>query len=218
MEYRIQRTEDYLSHHGVAGQKWGIRRYQNEDGSYKPGAEGRYDPEPSGNGGRTLKNRVKAKAGVYKDGDGNPYVSEKRRKNRKNEYEQYEKGLERDKEKAAKKAAERAEKQRKKDEKMSKNSYKKIAGKYVLKNIGYTIAGNVIGKAVEKKTGNTGLGLYTNAGIQTVGKTANMIKSGKEAIDLHKYRKRKSARHSDFSQYDCLYHSDTGAVYGIRRI
>jgi len=25
--------------------KWGIRRYQNEDGSYKPGAEGRYDPK-----------------------------------------------------------------------------------------------------------------------------------------------------------------------------
>lgn len=31
-----------LWHHGVAGQKWGQRRYQNADGSYKPGAEGRY--------------------------------------------------------------------------------------------------------------------------------------------------------------------------------
>ncbi len=34
----------YLAHHGVKGQKWGIRRYQNEDGSYKAGHEGRYDP------------------------------------------------------------------------------------------------------------------------------------------------------------------------------
>ena len=25
---------DYLAHYGVKGQKWGIRRYQNEDGSY----------------------------------------------------------------------------------------------------------------------------------------------------------------------------------------
>lgn len=29
-------------HSGVLGMKWGFRRYQNEDGSYKPGAEGRY--------------------------------------------------------------------------------------------------------------------------------------------------------------------------------
>ena len=32
-----------LYHHGVKGQKWGVRHFQNKDGSYKPGAEGRYD-------------------------------------------------------------------------------------------------------------------------------------------------------------------------------
>lgn len=29
----------YLAHHGIKGQKWGVRRYQNKDGSLT--AEGR---------------------------------------------------------------------------------------------------------------------------------------------------------------------------------
>lgn len=33
MEYAIQRSEDYIAHHGVKGQKWGVRNYQNPDGS-----------------------------------------------------------------------------------------------------------------------------------------------------------------------------------------
>lgn len=50
----------YLAHHGVKGQRWGTRRYQNEDGSYKSGAEGRYDPEPSGNHHKPTRKEFKA--------------------------------------------------------------------------------------------------------------------------------------------------------------
>jgi hypothetical protein len=32
----------YLAHHGIKGQKWGIRRYQNEDGSLTPEGKERY--------------------------------------------------------------------------------------------------------------------------------------------------------------------------------
>ena len=34
--------EDILEHHGILGQKWGVRRYQNEDGSLTPEGRKRY--------------------------------------------------------------------------------------------------------------------------------------------------------------------------------
>lgn len=44
MEYVICRegNEDYLEHFGVKGQKWGIRRYENEDGTLTEAGKIRY--------------------------------------------------------------------------------------------------------------------------------------------------------------------------------
>lgn len=36
------RDEEYLAHHGIKGQKWGIRRYQNEDGTLTNEGKKRY--------------------------------------------------------------------------------------------------------------------------------------------------------------------------------
>ena len=36
-------SDDELSHHGILGQKWGVRRYQNNDGSLTAKGKKRYD-------------------------------------------------------------------------------------------------------------------------------------------------------------------------------
>ena len=37
--------EDYLYHHGIKGQKWGVRRYRNYDGSLTPAGKKRLQKE-----------------------------------------------------------------------------------------------------------------------------------------------------------------------------
>ena len=40
--YFRQQEKNALIHHGIKGQKWGVRRYQNEDGSYTQAGKERY--------------------------------------------------------------------------------------------------------------------------------------------------------------------------------
>lgn len=38
-------SSDELYHHGIKGQKWGIRRFQKKDGSLTPAGKGRYNDD-----------------------------------------------------------------------------------------------------------------------------------------------------------------------------
>lgn len=43
MVYHVIRADDHLEHHGILGQKWGVRRYQNEDGTLTTEGKARYE-------------------------------------------------------------------------------------------------------------------------------------------------------------------------------
>ena len=51
-------TKNELYHHGIIGQKWGVRRFQNEDGSLTNAGKERY--------GQVAKNVAKGAAGLFK--------------------------------------------------------------------------------------------------------------------------------------------------------
>lgn len=55
-------NETYLEHHGIKGQKWGIRRYQNPDGSLTEAGKAKL---ASGDAPRSTKRVAKRDAKEY---------------------------------------------------------------------------------------------------------------------------------------------------------
>lgn len=70
-----------LYHHGIKGQKWGLRRFQNKDGSLKPAGEGRYDDGLSGRARRKA-----AKSYDYRQGESYKNMSSNEKRKRSNNY------------------------------------------------------------------------------------------------------------------------------------
>lgn len=68
MEYNTQNTNNELTHWGIKGMRWGVRRYQNSDGSLTNAGKKRYASEMQylKDKERTLKKRQAAKDKVDK--------------------------------------------------------------------------------------------------------------------------------------------------------
>lgn len=64
--YSIDAYGEELYHHGVKGQKWGVRNYQNEDGSYTSAGKSRYG---IGTSQRVRAKQARIQSRIDKGGD-----------------------------------------------------------------------------------------------------------------------------------------------------
>ena len=68
-------NNNYLAHHGIKGQKWGVRRFQNEDGSLTQAGRDRYGVGKLRSAGESIINKHGSKkaSGFIED---NPEIAQ----------------------------------------------------------------------------------------------------------------------------------------------
>ena len=66
--YAVPMTSDYIYHHGIIGQKWGVRRFQNSDGSLTSAGKERYGQKVSDTVKKVTEKRFEKQQQKAKDG------------------------------------------------------------------------------------------------------------------------------------------------------
>lgn len=162
-------NELYLSHHGILGQKWGVRRYQNEDGSLT-------------NLGKKRKKvindlDIKAKA-INKDIPENPWITAYNKELKKNPNADFDDFWDGYSEKRVNKIEKDYSEWNKKYEKASNDAYHLMYDKHILE------------KGIDKVKSDTKTAAIVSsilaapvAGLITAGATKN-ISSGKARVAI----------------------------------
>ena len=75
--------KDSLAHFGVKGQKWGVRRYQYEDGRYTPVGEQRRLAKIHGGFYSSIRTKAKSKVNAIKKKNANLTPEERKKRNRR---------------------------------------------------------------------------------------------------------------------------------------
>ncbi len=155
-----------LTHHGILGMKWGIRRYQNEDGSYTSAGKKRYIADKTAGIQKDIDSFKNVKKGIY-DKKGKLLVTPEEVKGN---VEGLQKLLAKSKLKAARNWDVNVTKQQidnlstKMDKFVYNSATRKSAAKYVVdKNMSIQDA---IHKAKKQAWINSGIAVAVSAGIQ----------------------------------------------------
>ncbi len=170
--------EDYLAHYGVKGMKWGVRRYQNYDGSYTQKGLERYRKAESDYEG--AKQTARSTKSAYKAGTAT-----------KRQYQDAKRAV-----KAEKRKMESAYGKLKMDKRADEGKKLYRRGKTISSNtkmlaisesavlVGSRVVGNILGAA----TGNPSLSYMSERAIRAGGTAVNAILYAKNQSEAKKLR------------------------------